>query len=174
MRQVRYSVAMSLDGYIAGPGGEFDWVVADPAVDFAAFFRKVDTVVMGRGTFEVAQRQAPDGGLPGMKTVVISRTLRPEDYPGVTVSPEAVSTVRALRDEEGKDIWLMGGGKLFHALLEAGLVDLVEVGLMPILLGQGIPLLPTTSRPTRLTLTRHEVFASGIVLLRYEVERDHA
>lgn len=170
MRRVRYSVAMSLDGYIAGPSGEYDWIIMDPAINFATFFKKIDTVVMGRGTFEVAQATGM-GGLSGMRPVVISRTLRAEDYPDVTISSDAVATVESLHSEEGKDIWLMGGGVLFKDILAAGLVDTVEVGIIPILLGQGIPLLPPLSKSTPLKLTHHDVFPTGVVLLRYEVVR---
>jgi dihydrofolate reductase len=171
VRKVRYSVAMSLDGYIAGPSGEYDWIVSDPAVNFAAFFKKIDTVLMGRGTFEVAVRDASPN-IPGMRTIVFSRTLRSEDYPDVTISDEPLAMVESLRAQDGKDIWLMGGGKLFHDMLDAGLVDIVEVGIVPILLGEGLPMLPTISKSTRLKLIRHEVFPAGNVLLRYEVVRE--
>ncbi len=171
MRKVRYSVAASLDGYIAGPHGEYDWIVMDPAIDFAAFFKTIDTVLMGRRTFEVVLQQG-GAGMPGMRTYVFSRTLRADDHPGVTIVTEgAASIVAALRAEQGKDIWLMGGGVLFRSLLEAGLVDTVEVGVVPVLLGQGVPLLPGGDAATRLELTKTETFPSGITLLRYAVRR---
>jgi dihydrofolate reductase len=162
---------MSLDGYIAGPSGNYEWIIMDPAVDFGAFFKKIDTVVMGRRTFEVAISNG-SAGMPGMRSVVASRTLRPTDYPDVTITADAVATVASLRLEDGKDIWLMGGGNLFHDILAAGLVDTVEVGVIPILLGDGLPLLPTISQSTRLTLTKHEAFPTGVVLLQYDVVRE--
>lgn len=168
MRRVRYSVAMSLDGYIAGPSGEYDWIIMDPAIDFAAFFKKFDTVVMGRRSFEAAVSHG-SAKMPGMRSIVMSRTLRAEDYPDVTISSDASATVASLRLEEGKDIWLFGGGQLFHDLLAADLVDTVEVGVIPILLGQGLPFLPTLPKSTRLKLTHHDVFPTGVVLLRYDV-----
>jgi dihydrofolate reductase len=172
MRKVRYSVAASLDGYIAGPHGEYDWIVMDPAIDFAAFLKTIDTVLMGRRTFEVALRHG-GGGMPGIRTYVFSRTLRADDHPRVTmVAADAASTVAALRAEDGKDIWLMGGGVLFNSLLEAGLVDTVEVAVVPVLLGQGIPLLPGSGSRSRLELTKTETFPSGIVLLNYAVRRE--
>jgi dihydrofolate reductase len=167
MRRVRYSVAMSLDGYIAGPSGEYDWIMMDPAIDFGAFFKKIDTVVMGRLTFEVVEKGM--GIMPGMRPFVISKTLRAEDHPDVTIARDATATVTTLRNEAGKDIWLMGGGQLFREVLDAGLVDTVEIGVIPILLGQGIPMLPTLAKSTRLKLTHHDVFPTGIVLLRYDV-----
>ena len=135
MRKICYSVAMSLDGYIAGPNGEDDWIVKDPEIDFGAMFAKYDTLVMGRKTFERMVR-AGYASMPGMKIVVFSKTLRAADYPGVTIVAEKMEeVVRDLRDAPGKDVWLFGGGSLFHTFLEKGFVDTVEVGLIPVLLG---------------------------------------
>ncbi|MEO8435969.1 MAG: dihydrofolate reductase family protein [Pyrinomonadaceae bacterium] len=170
MRRVRYAVAMSLDGYIAGPQGEADWIIMDPDIDFAALFEQFDTFLLGRRTFEpMAHMQK--GETPGVKSFVFSRTLRQEDYPGVTIVAEGVEErVAALRAESGKDIWLFGGGSLFRSLLDAGLVDTVEVAIMPVLLGEGIPLLPPPSRQAKLKLTGHKVYKTGIVSLEYSIQ----
>jgi len=172
MRKIRYAVAVSLDGYIAGPKGEADWIIMDPDIDFAALFKQFDTFLIGRRTFEPMAR-VKRGATPGVKSFVFSRTLRQEDYPGVTIISEGVEeTVAALRAEPGKkDIWLFGGGSLFRSLLDAGLVDTVEVAIMPVLLGEGIPLLPPPGTPTKLKLTGHKVYSkTGIVSLEYSVE----
>lgn len=175
MRRLLYSVAMSLDGYIAGLRGEFDWIPMDPEIDWTAFMSRFDTVLIGRRTYEIALRQESGGSLPDMRTYVFSRTLRSADHPKVTVVAEdAGRVVGDLRRAPGKDIWLMGGGVLFHSLLEADLVDSVEVGLVPVLLGQGLPLLPPMPRKTRLTLTETQTYPSGIVMLSYDVIRDAA
>ena len=169
MRQVRYSVAASLDGYISGPNGEADWIVMDPTIDFAAIFNQFDTFLIGRRTFEPMVR-AGQGSTPGMKTFVFSRTLRQEDFPKVTVvADDAAETVSALKQGSGKDIWLFGGGSLFRSLLAEGLVDRVEVAVMPVLLGGGIPLLAPTELQTKLRLTSHKIYPSGIVRLDYAV-----
>ena len=103
MRRVRYAVAASLDGYIAGPKGEADWTIINPEIDFRAVFEQFDTFLVGRRTFETMVR-AGRGETPGVKTFVFSRTLRQQDYPGVTIVAEGVEeTVAALRAESGKD-----------------------------------------------------------------------
>ena len=174
MRAVRYGVAMSLDGYIAGPQGEYDWIVHDPDIDFAAIFSRFDTLLIGRKTFE-AMRQAGDGGgsMPGVKSFVISRTLTPSDHPEVTIVSDAAGLIADLNRQPGKDIWLFGGGELFKSLLDARLVDGVDAAIVPVLLGGGVPLLPSPASRTRLTATTRRVYEkSGIVSLGYDVIRD--
>lgn len=179
-RRVRYSVAMSLDGFIADSDGGYDWIVDEPAIDFGAFFAKIDTLLMGRATYEIML--AAPGGLDAysaMEIYVVSGTLDPEDHPDVTIiSSDVVETVRALKERapdpdgprRGGDVWLFGGGVLFRSLLESGLVDRVEVGVVPALLGEGIPLLPgLEARVVGLELHSSETFDSGIVLLKYDV-----
>ncbi|MCH7640541.1 MAG: dihydrofolate reductase family protein, partial [Bacteroidetes bacterium] len=99
MRRIRYSVAMSLDGYIAGPNDEIDWIIMDPDIDFGELMSRFDTVLMGRLTFEAASAQPGGGAMPGMKAIVVSSTLRQEDHPDVTIIggalEEAVSRLRA-------------------------------------------------------------------------------
>ena len=126
-RRVRYSVAVSLDGFIAGPKGEFDWIIMDPTLDFGALFQQFDTFLMGRRTFEVTRQGGAGGASAGTQTIVFSRTLRQSDYPDVVISREITKTVSELRNKPGKDIWLFGGGELFRSVLDAGLIDTVEV-----------------------------------------------
>jgi len=170
MPRIRYAVAASLDGYIAGPKGEADWIIMDPAIDFESFFKQFDTVLLGRRTFEAMAREGR-AEMPGMETYVFSRTLRQHDYPDVTILGEQSSeTLATLRSKSGKDIWLFGGGSLFHSLLKAGLVDTVEVAVIPVLLGGGIPLLAPPAKQTKLNLTGHKVYKTGIVSLEYTVQ----
>lgn len=111
--------------------------------------------------------------MPGLDVVVFSRTLRPADYPDVSIlDADPADTVRSLKTRDGKDIWLFGGGELFRTLLAAGLVDTVELAVVPVLLGGGIPMLPSPAARTQLSLSHHRLYPkSGIVLLEYTVNR---
>jgi len=171
VRRIRYAVATSLDGYIAGPEGEADWIIMDPDIDFRAIFSEFDTIFVGRRTFE-GMAHAGNAGMPGMKTFVFSQTLQQRDYPKVTIVAEKPEeTVAVLRKKSGKDIWLFGGGLLFRSLAAAGLVDTVEVAVVPVLLGGGIPLLPSPAKQVKLKLLSHKVYKkTGIVSLEYAIK----
>jgi dihydrofolate reductase len=171
MRRVRYSVAMSLDGYIAGPNGESDWIVMDPDIDFNALFAAFDTILMGRKTYEATRQPGSEGGgMPGIQSYVFSRTLQPEDCPGVILSDSPQETIRKLKSREGKDIWLFGGGSLFSSLLELGLEDSVEVAIIPVLLGGGVPLLAAPAKRSELKLINNRIYEkTGTVMLEYAV-----
>jgi dihydrofolate reductase len=169
MRRLRYSVVMSLDGYIAGPKGEADWIIMDPEVDFTAIFSQFDTMLVGRRTFD-AMVAAGRASMPGMKIIVFSRTLKQRDYPEVAIVMDGQrEALAALKAAPGKDIWLFGGGSLFGSLAADGLVDTIEVGIVPILLGEGVPLLPSLLKRIKLSLTAHKVHRAGTVYLEYAI-----
>jgi dihydrofolate reductase len=171
MRRVRYAVGMSLDGFIADPHDGMAWMTGDPGYDSKPFFASIDTALVGRRSYEVMLRHGARSH-PGLRTYVFSRSLKAADYPEVTMLAEdGIATVTRLRGETGKDIWLSGGGELFRSLLAAGLVDTVEVGVSPILLGQGRPFLPSPGRTQKLKLTHEHAFASGLLVLYYDVVR---
>jgi dihydrofolate reductase len=172
MRRVRYNVAASLDGYIADASDGFDWIPEDPTVDFAAIFARVDTVLLGRRSYELVRTSDAKPWNPGTRIYVFSRTLRPEDHPDVTlVADDAAGTVAALRAEPGDgDIWLFGGGQLFRTLLAAGQVDAVEVTVAPVLLGAGVPLVDAGIPRTSMVLQRTHRYPSGMVALIYDVK----
>ena len=169
MRPLVYSVAASLDGFIAGPNGEYDWIIQDPTIDFAEIFGAFDTIVMGRHSYELMLRAGHSPKEFGMKVLVASTTLDPTGHPDVQIVGSGLAeTVAGLKEKSGKDIWLFGGGILFRGLLDAGLVDRVEVSLIPVLLGQGIALVPP-GRRCPLLFKDSRTFPSGIVSLTYGV-----
>ncbi len=169
MRKIRYCVGMSLDGYIAGPNGEYDWIIDDPEIDMAEDLKRFDTALVGRKTFETMVREDRTE-VPGLEVIVFSRTLRKSDFPQVTIVAEKQKeTIEALRKKPGKEI-LIWGGNLFHSLLEDGLVDALDIGIIPVLLGGGILLLPTPAARKSLELTGHKIYKSGIVGLEYAVK----
>jgi dihydrofolate reductase len=169
MKRVRYSVAMSLDGFIAGPKGEHDWIVMDPDFDWKALYSPFDTLLMGRRTYDTMRERGMSPKEMGMEGYVVSRTLIPDEHPEVTIVARNVAEeVSALKAGPGKDIWLSGGGVLFRFLLDSGLVDAIETAVVPVLLGSGVPLVPEGKR-AKLKLVECKPRSSGIVMMKYEV-----
>lgn len=170
MRRLRYQVACSLDGFIAGPQEEFDWITPEPSFDFEALHEQFDTLLMGRRTYKIVRAMGEK--FLGKQVIVASRSLRQEDHPDVEVVSEGLEArVRELRVQPGRDIWLYGGGDLFSQLLAWNLVDTVEPAIIPILLGGGVPLLASHGVRRRLTFIGQRAYPSGMVLLEYEVQK---
>jgi len=159
---------VSADGYIAGPNGEHDWITMDPWIDFIAQCGQFDTAIMGRATYAKAIAMHGDASLPGLKTVVFSRILSPGSAGGVTIVREdARQVVFEMKNMSGRDIWLFGGGVLAGQLLEAGLIDSIDIAIMPVVLGNGVKLFET-ALPTKFLVADHVVLEnSGVVVMRY-------
>ena len=170
MRPVKYRVATSLDGFIAGPHGEIDWIRTDPSLDPAATYAQFDTALLGRRTYELTQQPGAPAWPDGWKIYVMSTTLHGSTNPAMQIiNRDVAGTVAQLRRGSGKAIWLFGGGALFASLLAARQVDALELAVMPVLLGRGIPLLQPGGASADLTLLSVQESRNGIVHLSYRV-----
>jgi dihydrofolate reductase len=174
MRTVTYGAACSLDHYIARPDGSVDWLHWSNDVNaiMSSFWKTIDTLVMGRKTYEVAVANGSAGSSGGTKSYVFSRTMTEPPVGGMElVSTDAAEFVRGLKSQEGKGICVMGGGDLARSLLEADLVDEVGVNVHPVLLGTGIPLFLPFGRQLDLELIENRPLDGGCTYLLYRVKR---
>jgi dihydrofolate reductase len=177
MPRLRYNAATSLDGFIASPDGSADWIVEDPTIDFDALYAEFDTFLMGRKTYEVMMHHAAQSGvdrLKDRKVIVVSREMKADDYPDITiVADDLLELIKELKTGQGGDIWIMGGGQLAKACLDAGLLDTVEVAVMPVLIREGIKMiaggLSEGSHHWELKLCKVDVLQSGIVMFKHDV-----
>lgn len=174
MRKVIFQLANSLDNYIARKDGAIDWILRSDDTDSAMteFWKTIDTVVIGRGTYEpVIKSGAPFPTFPGVKNYVLSRTLKKNSDNNVTIiNEDAVEFIYKLKVEEGISIFVMGGGLLAKPLFEANLIDEVGVNIHPILLGSGIPLFHIMNRQINLELIHCKTFKNGCVAISYRVK----
>lgn len=177
MRKVRYCVGISLDGYVASADGSFDWLnravsnVKGEDFGMGALFKSIDTVLMGRKTYEVAVKMG-GGGYPNVKNYVFSRTLPPGERKGVEiVCADPSKFVAELKKRRGKDIYLSGGGELARELLRSGAVDQIELGVVPVLVGGGLPCFPPGFQETDLELINCKQYKGGILGLTYRIVR---
>jgi dihydrofolate reductase len=175
-RQVIVHIAASADGYIARSDGDLDWLTSRPApkgfYGMDAFMRSVDTMLLGRKTYEVSRRMGATFNSPS-RTIVFSRQPPPADAPsGVEFVHEAIGPfVSRLRAQPGKDIWLMGGGEIIAAFLDAQAIDEFVVSVVPVFIGDGIPLLARRHRLVPLDLHSIDRFEDGVVQVHYRVPK---
>ena len=178
MRKVTFHVANSLDNYIARNDGAVDWILRgeEAASGMAEFWKTIDTVVVGRKTYEpVLKSGKPFPTFAGVKNYVLSRTLKESPDKNVKIIREdVVEFVRKLKTEEGKDIFVMSGGLLAKSLFEANLIDEVRLTIHPVLLGSGVPLFHEMSHQIDLKLVACNSFKNGCVSLTYGVKPHHA
>lgn len=174
MRKVTFRVANTLDNYIARKDGAVDWILGSVEANSAMteFWKTIDAVVMGRKTYEpVLKSGTPFPTYPGVKNYVLSRTLKEASDKNVEIIREdAAEFIRELKTEEGKDIFVMGGGLLARPLFEANLIDEVGVNIHPVLLGSGIPLFHEMSHQIDLELIECKSFKNGCVSVTYRVK----
>jgi dihydrofolate reductase len=174
-RKVIVHIATSADGYIAGPDGDLEWLTSRPAPDgfygMNAFMKSIDTTVLGRKTYDVSLALGAKFDA-GSRTIVFSRHEPPADAaPGVEFVNGAISPfVSRLREQPGKDIWLMGGGEIIASFLDEQAIDEFVISVVPVFIGDGIPLIARRHRHVPLHLTSVERFEDGLVQLHYNVQ----
>lgn len=169
MRKVILGLAVSLDGYIEGPNGEYDWCFTDQDYGMSEFFKRIDSIFIGRKSYELMLSMGDEAsaGFPKLKEYVFSSTLK-EVMPGmVLISGNIKKEVEKIKKQKGKDIWLFGGASLTTSLLNEGLVDEIGLAVHPILLGSGKPLFNNIKERIHLQLADTKTYSSGLVSLTY-------
>jgi dihydrofolate reductase len=173
MRTVTYGAACSLDGFITGPNENLDWLhhSADVAEIMRRYWHDVDTIIMGRKTYDFSVSMGGAPAMPGITaTYVFSRTRRSLETPGMQlISSDPAQFVRELKARPGKNICLLGGGELAQPLIAAGVVDEIGINVHPILLGSGTPLFRDCGHQVRLHLTENRTIDGGCVFMNYRV-----
>ncbi len=172
MRKVVLGLAVSLDGYIEGPNGEFDWCFTDQDYGMASFFKRVDSIFMGRKSWELAKSMGGESPWKGITTYVFSNTVKTILEPDtVLMAGDLITEVNKLKAAPGKDIWLFGGAQLTTSFINNHLVDELWLSVHPILLGSGKPLFQHIDGRKSLTLIESKSYETGLVSLRYELNR---
>ncbi len=175
MRKVVLGLGISLDGYIARPDGSVDFLFMPKDYSMVPFFGRIDTAVMGRRTYEVSLKMGGGSFGSSMASFVMSRTLPAGKRAGVTFTAQSpAALIEQIRERSGKDIWLMGGGELARDFLKADLVDELHIGVVPILLGEGLPLFPSGFPQRDFLLLENKTFSRGLISLKYERLRSKA
>lgn len=173
-RKIIVHIATSADGYIARPDGDFSWLNRPEwqgDYGMTRFYRKVDTVIMGRTTYELGL-QLGQKGYPGLHNYVFSSRPAATDVPYVEyVNEDVASFASRLRDARGKHIWLVGGAQMIGSFLDAGQIDEFMIHVIPIFIGAGIPLLSPRHRDIPLRLLKARRYPDGVVRLHYRVKR---
>ena len=170
MRKIILGVGISLDGYIARSNGAVDFLFMPKGYSMAPFFATIDAAIMGRKTFDAALRMGGTFTDSKMPTYVMSRTQLPGKREGLIFTAQSPTELaRELRGRRGgKDIWLMGGGELAREFLNADLVDGIYLGVVPVLLGGGIPLFPSGFPQRNFTLVENKTHEQGLIAVKYE------
>ena len=169
MRNVVLGVGISLDGYIARPDGAVDFLFMPKDYSLAPFFSTIDTAVAGRKTFDVALKMGGGSFVSPMPTYILSRSQPPGKRSGVEfVNEEPGSLIARLRKSRGKNIWMMGGGELARDFLKVDLIDALYLGIVPTVLGEGIPLFPTGFPQRDFKLVENQSYSKGLIALSYK------
>ena len=171
MRKIVAGFAISLDGYIEGPNGEYDWIVVDRDFDFAGHMKRFDTFFFGRNSYDKLL-QSNSVSFPGIKNYVFSNLLDSVDKNFTLLKGDINKLVIEIKKKDGKDIAVYGGANLLSSLLDLNLVDELIMSIIPVILGQGKPMVDILKQRVFLTLIETKKFSSGTVQLRYQVRKN--
>jgi dihydrofolate reductase len=175
MRKIILGLAVSLDNYIEGPNGEYDWCFTDQDYGLSDFFKNVDSMFIGRKSYELTQSMDDKamGGFPKLKEYVFSKTLKEVKQGATLVTGDIEAEVKRIKNEEGKDIWLFGGASLTTTLLNLDLIDELWLSVHPIILGSGKPLFNDIKNRIPLTLIHSKTYSTGLVSLTYKINNSN-
>ena len=174
MRKVILAVAVSLDGFIEGPNGEYDWCFIDQDYGLNDFFRRLDTIFVGRKTYEMSsEMEGGPAGFPKYKEYIFSTTLDKVKEGATLIKGNIKTEVEKIKKEKGKDIWLFGGAGLTTSLMNLGLVNELSLAVYPVLLGGGKPLFNNIKDRVKLTLAHTKTYSTGLVSLTYDIQSIH-
>jgi dihydrofolate reductase len=168
-RRIILGVAISLDGFIEGPNGEYDWCFSDQDYGMSAFMKRIDAIFMGRKSYEVAKKHEGPNPWKGIKTYVVSNTISElDDKDAVLLRGENLEDeIGRIKNSKGKDIWLFGGALLTTELMNRNLIDEFWLAVHPVVLGAGKPLFQNVEARKKLILHDSKVYNTGLVSLTY-------
>lgn len=175
MRKLILGLAITLDGYIEGPNGEYDWCFTDQDYGLNEFFERIDSIFIGRKSYEMMQQHSDSSsgeaipGMPALTAYVFSKTLTSVKEGAVLISGDSIAEARRIKSQPGKDIWLFGGASLYDALMKEGLVDELWMSVHPILLGSGKRLFREQDIRIKLRLLESKTYETGLVSIRYGI-----
>lgn len=171
MRKLILQLAVSLDGYIEGPNGEYDWCFTDDDYGMSEFLRRIDALFIGRKSYEMVSSMSAGAppGFPKFTEYVFSNTLNSVKEGAVLVSGDILEEVNKIKSEEGKDIWMFGGASLTTTLINLNLIDEMSLAIHPIILGAGKPLFQDIRERKKLTLVKSKVYPSGLAMMTYSL-----
>ena len=174
MRKIILQLAVSLDNYIEGPNGEYDWCLTDQDYGMADFFKRIDSVFYGRKSYELVLSMGEDAmpGFPKLKEYVFSKTLQDVRPGAILLKKDIEEEVKRIKEAPGKDIWLFGGASLTASMLNLGFVDEIILAVHPIILGSGKPLFSHINHRIALKLADTKSYSSGLVLLTYTLSKE--
>ena len=171
MRKLVLSVAVSLDGFIEGPNGEYDWCIIDPDYNWNEFLARFDTIFVGRKTYEMSLKlESRPAGFPKYKEYIFSTTLEEVKEGATLIKKDIKTVVEKIKKEKGKDIWLFGGAGLTTSLMNVGLIDELSLAVHPIIPGGGKPLFNKIKDRIKLHLVDAISYSTGLVSLTYNVK----